>query len=75
MESTGRILILLGIFLTLIGGIVILLARTGIPYGNLPGDLHFEGKNGSLFLPLGTSLIISVILTVLANLLLLIFNR
>ncbi len=59
----GRTLILAGAFLILAGLIVLALARLGLPLGRLPGDLAWRGKNVSVFAPLGTSLLLSVLLS------------
>ncbi|MGC8793096.1 MAG: DUF2905 domain-containing protein [Bryobacteraceae bacterium] len=59
----GRFLIVLGALLILIGVIVSILPRLPIPIGRLPGDLVFRGKNWVFYFPLGTSLLLSVLLT------------
>ena len=61
----GRILILAGVFLIAAGLLVIVLNRSGLPLGRLPGDLSWRGKNVSVFAPLGTSLLLSVVLSLL----------
>ncbi|MCQ3938877.1 MAG: DUF2905 domain-containing protein [Chloroflexi bacterium] len=68
MESLSRYLMLFGILLFLIGGGVYLAAKFGIPLGRLPGDIRIEGENGSFYFPITTSILISVILTVILNL-------
>ena len=59
----GRTLILAGVFLIVAGLLVIALNRAGLPVGRLPGDLSWRGKNVSVFAPLGTSLLLSVLLS------------
>jgi len=61
----GRFLILLGGVLILIGAIVSILPRLPIPIGKLPGDLVFRGKNWVFYFPLGTSILLSVLLTLI----------
>ena len=58
----GKLLIILGLILTLLG---LLLTYSGkVPFlGKLPGDLHIERENFSLYLPLGTCLLLSLILS------------
>ena len=68
MESLARFLVIGGIVLILIGGGVYLAAKFGIPFGRLPGDIRIEGKNGSFYFPIVSSILISVILTILLNL-------
>ncbi len=67
MESLARYLMLGGIILFLIGGGVYLAARFGIPLGRLPGDIRIEGENGSFYFPVTSSILVSVILSVLLN--------
>lgn len=68
MENIARFLVIGGIILILIGGGVYLASRLGIPFGSLPGDIRIEGENGSLYFPLATSILLSVILTIVLNL-------
>jgi len=65
MAEMGRVLIVLGIALVVIGGIVMLLGRTGIPLGRLPGDIVYRGKNTTFYFPLATSIVLSVVLSLL----------
>jgi hypothetical protein len=67
METIGRYLMLGGIALFLLGGGLYLAAKFGIPLGRLPGDIHIEGENGSLYFPLTSSVLVSVVLTILLN--------
>ena len=55
----------LGLLLALIGALVLLAARTGLPLGRLPGDISYKGKNFSIYVPLGTSILISIVLSVI----------
>ena len=68
MESFGRSLLLIGILLVLLGGLVTLAARLHLPLGRLPGDLRIEGENFRFYFPLATGLLISLVLTVILNL-------
>ena len=67
MENIARYLMLAGIALFLIGGGVYLAAKFGIPLGRLPGDIRIEGENGTFYFPLASSILISIVLTVLLN--------
>lgn len=66
MESLGRILLGVGVLLLFVGGLVLLLGKLGI--ASLPGDLSFRRGNVRVFIPLGTSLLLSIVLTILLNL-------
>ena len=58
-------LVILGVVLLLIGGIVMLLGRTGLPIGRLPGDILYRGKNTTFYFPLATSILVSVVLSII----------
>lgn len=68
MLSFARLLILVGLAFIVIGGLVYLVARTGLPLGRLPGDIRIERDNFSCFFPLATSILLSIILTLVLNL-------
>jgi hypothetical protein len=68
MENTGRFLMLAGIILFLVGGAVLLAGKFGLPLGRLPGDIRVEGQNSIFYFPLATSILVSIVLTILLNL-------
>jgi len=60
----GKMLIAVGIILVLIGSIMYF--TKGIPFlGKLPGDIHIKRENFSFYFPLGTSILISIILSII----------
>jgi len=63
MVDIGRLIVGLGIVLVVVGGIIMLLGRTGIPLGRLPGDILYRGKNTTFYFPLATSILLSILLT------------
>lgn len=65
MVELGKILLGLGLLLIVVGGALLLAARFGLPLGRLPGDMSYRGKNVSVFFPLGTSILLSVVLSVI----------
>ncbi|MCK8815964.1 DUF2905 domain-containing protein [Natroniella sulfidigena] len=65
MRDGGGLLILLGVLL-IVGGLIV---RLGFPLGRLPGDIHIQRGNFSLYLPITTSILLSVILSLLFRLL------
>jgi len=67
MENLARYLMFGGIILFLIGGGIFLASKFGIPFGRLPGDIRIEGENGSFFFPITSSILISVLLTIVLN--------
>jgi Protein of unknown function (DUF2905) len=65
MNDLGRLLIGLGLVLLVAGGLLLLLGRTGIPLGKLPGDISYRGRNVSVYFPLGTSVLVSILLSLI----------
>lgn len=75
MENLARLLVIGGILLILIGGGMYLAAKFGIPLGRLPGDIHIEGKNGSFYFPVVTSIVLSLVLTIVLNIIVRLFRK
>jgi hypothetical protein len=67
METIARYVIIAGIVLIVAGAVLYGLAKLNVPLGRLPGDIRVEGKNGSFYFPLTTCILISVVLTILLN--------
>jgi hypothetical protein len=65
MAEIGKILVGFGILLIVVGGVVMLLGRSGLPLGRLPGDFLYRGKSTTFYFPLATSILISVVLSLL----------
>jgi hypothetical protein len=63
MTDLGRILIGIGLLLVACGAVVLLAGRMGLPLGRLPGDITWRGRHTTVYLPLGTSILISVVLS------------
>lgn len=59
----GRTLVIAGLLLVAVGLHVMLLGRLGLPLGKLPGDVSFSAKNVTVFAPLGTCLLLGVVLS------------
>ena len=68
MESLARTLMLGGLILFLLGGGLYLVTKFCLPLGRLPGDIRIEGENGSFYFPVTTSILVSVVLTIVLNL-------
>lgn len=62
----GNPIILIGIFLVIAGIAMNLLSRFGLPH--LPGDIIIRGEHGTVYLPIATSVILSIIMSILLNL-------
>jgi len=73
MQSVGKFVVLMGISLAIVGGMLWLGGRLGM--GSLPGDLKLTGEGWSCFVPIATSLVLSILLTIVLNVLLRFLNR
>lgn len=62
----ARLVLVIGVVLVLIGGLAVLGIR--LPFGRLPGDIAISGGRGGVYIPLGSMLVISLVLTILFNL-------
>lgn len=62
----GRMLLIFGIVLVVVG--VFLLTGAKLPFrlGHLPGDVAYRGKNGSFYFPIVTCIILSIALTLIS---------
>ncbi|MGH7564118.1 MAG: DUF2905 domain-containing protein [Gemmatimonadota bacterium] len=68
MGGLARFLIVFGLISVVMG--LILLAGHRIPFlGRLPGDLLFQKGGATIYVPLATSLVLSIVLTLLLNIL------
>jgi hypothetical protein len=67
METAAKLLIAAGLLLLVAGVVALLFARLGIH--RLPGDIVVRGRRVTLYLPLGLMLVLSLVLTILLNLL------
>jgi len=63
MSDIGKALIGIGIVCVVLGGALVLASRLGVPLGRLPGDISYRGKNFTFFAPLGTSILVSLLLS------------
>ena len=59
--QVGKILMIAGMGLFVIGGMVVLLVKTGL--FRLPGDINISGEKWKFFLPVTTCILISIVLT------------
>ena len=65
MNELGKTIIGLGLLLVLIGAVLLLAGRIGLPLGRLPGDIVYKGKHVTVFIPIVTCILISVVVSVL----------
>lgn len=65
MNEIGKLILGVGLALAVIGAVLILAGRVGIPMGRLPGDFVYRGKHATVYFPLVTCIVISVVLTLI----------
>lgn len=65
----GKWILVFGVVLIAVGGAIWMVERWGLPLGRLPGDVRLRGENWSFYFPVTTSIVISIVLTLLLNLL------
>jgi multisubunit Na+/H+ antiporter MnhG subunit len=68
LEGFGKVLIGGAVVLLVLGGLFLLLGRLGVD--RLPGDLVFRRGNATFYFPLGLMILISVVGTIVLNLVL-----
>jgi ABC-type enterochelin transport system permease subunit len=64
--SIGKMLIMLGMGMVVIGVVIILVGK--VPFlGKLPGDIHIQKKDFGFYFPLGTCIVVSIVLSLLLS--------
>ena len=75
MIEIGKWLFYAGCSIALFGGLIWFGSKLGIPLGHIPGDINISREKYSIYFPIVTCLIISVVLTILLNLLISLFRK
>jgi hypothetical protein len=77
LNTVGRITLIIGIVIAILGGLLMLAAR--LPFfsnlGSLPGDIHIEGQGFSCVVPIVSMILISIVLTIVLNIVVRLINR
>ena len=63
MTDLGRFIAIIGVVLVVVGLALMLAGRAGIPLGRLPGDIVYKGKNTTVYFPIVTCIVVSIILS------------
>lgn len=74
-QTIGKFLVVAGIVVVVIGGALWGLGRLGLPLGRLPGDIRIEREGFSFYFPLATSILVSIALTIIVNIILRLFKK
>ena len=64
--DVGKLLLITGAVIAVLGGVILLLSRAGV--NQLPGSISVSGGNFSFFFPLAFCIVVSIVLTVVINL-------
>lgn len=75
MVDFARLLIILGLVIAFTGLVILIAARFFPWLGNLPGDFRYEGENFRIYFPLATMLLISILGSILLNIVIRIFRK
>jgi hypothetical protein len=67
METLGKVLIVTAMLLGAVGVLLLVVGRLGID--RVPGDIVYRRPNLTVYVPLGTMLLVSIVLTIVLNLL------
>jgi len=65
VTDIGKMLLFFGLVLAAIGLALVLLGRTNLPIGRLPGDIVYRGKHTTFYFPLATSILLSIVLSLI----------
>jgi hypothetical protein len=63
MNELGKALLGFGLLLAGLGCVLLLAGRMGLPLGRLPGDIAYKGRHVSIYFPLSTCILISIVLS------------
>ena len=75
MSDLGRMLLIIGAVILVTGAILLVGGRLFPWLGRLPGDIRYEPENVKIFIPITTMILISVVGTIVFNVLIRIFRR
>jgi hypothetical protein len=64
-RETGKLLMVLGIALAGVGALLVFGGKLPFRFGRLPGDIVYQGRNGSFYFPVVTCILLSVVLSLL----------
>jgi hypothetical protein len=65
VSDLGKILIGVGALLLVAGIVIVLLGRMNVPVGRLPGDIVYRGKHTTVYFPIVTSILLSIVLSLI----------
>jgi len=69
LRETGKLLMVLGIVLLGVGALLAFGGKLPFRLGRLPGDIVYQGRNGSFYFPVVTCILISIVVSLIFALL------
>lgn len=75
LSNAARLLVIIGLAIAALGAGLLLVSRTGFPLGRLPGDFRFETGSLTCFVPLASMILLSLGLTLVANLIIRLISK
>ena len=75
MSDLGRVLMLLGGIIVVLGALIYTASRLGFLFGSLPGDIQVKQGNLTCIVPIVSSIVLSVVLTIIFNIVIRYLNR
>jgi hypothetical protein len=65
MRELGKLLLVCGLALAVVGGFLLVSGKLPLRLGRLPGDIVYKGSNSSFYFPIVTCILLSIVLTLL----------
>jgi len=74
MNEIGKALILMGLMLVILGTLLLFFEKLPL-FGKLPGDIYVKKDNFTIFIPITSAILLSLLLTLLLNLIFFLLRR
>jgi Protein of unknown function (DUF2905) len=65
VTGLGKLLIVCGAVLAVIGIVITIAGRANLPIGRLPGDIVYRGKHTTFYFPLVTCIVLSLLFSLI----------
>jgi len=65
VTDLGKTLVFIGVLIAAAGVVLMLLGKTNLPLGRLPGDILYRGKHTTFYFPVATSIVVSAVLSIM----------
>jgi len=65
VTDLGKTLVFIGGLIAAAGVVLMLLGKTNLPLGRLPGDILYRGKHTTFYFPVATSIVVSAVLSII----------